>query len=217
MPSAVQYAQFATNAYAASSLVVAQNNQIPIPDGWKLLQNGSNPATGFLARAYKNDATGEIVIAYAGTTFEDGMKSLDWTKGNIPGASGLTLGEQIVDAARFYLDVYNANPNAGISFTGHSLGGGLAALMAVYFERAAQTFDPAPFARSADSSAVVNELKSRLGELGYVQAGNAGMNATDTLNNGAFMLGGNSDGDSNDMIHAANDANYDNSFERSAA
>ena len=123
-----------------------------------------------------------------------------------------TLGEQIVDAARFYLDVYNANPNAGISFTGHSLGGGLAALMAVYFDRAAQTFDPAPFARSVDSSAVVNELKSRLGELGYVQAGNAGMNATDALNYGAFMLGSGIG-----MIHAANDANYDNSFERSAA
>ena len=49
----------------------------------------------------------------------------------------------------------------------------------------------------------------------YVQAGDAGINAADTLNYGAFMLGRSSNG--NDMIRAANDANYDNSFKRSAA
>ena len=47
----------------------------------------------------------------------------------------------------------------------------------------------------------------------YVQAGLSGMNAADTLNYGAFMLGGNG----NDMIHAANDASCGNPIERSVA
>ena len=105
----VDYALFAANAYAATgrgpSSVVSNNNEIPIKVGWTTIVNGVNNTSGFLARAYKNDVTGDIVIAYAGTTFEDGMKSLDWTNGNLPGASGLALGEQVVDAAKFYLGI----------------------------------------------------------------------------------------------------------------
>jgi putative lipase involved disintegration of autophagic bodies len=34
-----------------------------------------------------------------------------------------------------YEEIRDQNPEADISFTGHSLGGGLASLMAVYFNR----------------------------------------------------------------------------------
>ncbi|MHB1429791.1 MAG: lipase family protein [Rhodocyclaceae bacterium] len=44
------------------------------------------------------------------------------------------------------------NPNATITFTGHSLGGGLAALMGVFFDCQAVTFDQAPFAAAAEWS-----------------------------------------------------------------
>jgi hypothetical protein len=161
MPSSRDYALFSANSYAASTIVVNENNAIPIPDGWVSIERRANDDTGFLARAYTNGS--EIVIAYAGTTWEEGMKSLDWTNGNIPGAIGGPLAKQIVDAARFYLDVRKANPSATISFTGHSLGGGLASLMAVYFDKAAYTFDEAPFERSADSASIVNALRQQLG------------------------------------------------------
>lgn len=36
-----------------------------------------------------------------------------------------------------------------ISFTGQSLGGGLVALMGVFFDKPTVTFDPAPFRRAA--------------------------------------------------------------------
>jgi trimeric autotransporter adhesin len=57
--------------------------------------------------------------------------------------------DQVADAIRFYSDVVAANPGASITFTGHSLGGGLASLMAVYFDHPAVVFDAAPFKLSA--------------------------------------------------------------------
>lgn len=125
----LDFARFAANSYAASIDVVSTENTIGIPSSWSVIDvpqsSGINNATGFLARAYSN-GTNEIVIAYAGTTKESGMELLDWTQGNVPAALGFSLAPQILDAARFYLDVLKANPGANITFTGHSLGGGLA-------------------------------------------------------------------------------------------
>ncbi|MDP2136005.1 MAG: hypothetical protein Q8J99_20570, partial [Sulfuritalea sp.] len=162
MPTNPQYAVLAANAYAGSAKVVDPLNEILPPTGWDILESRNLTSTGFLARAYKNGT--EIVIAYGGTTFEEGMKARDWTNGNIPGATGASLATQIVDAAKFYLDVLKDPANAGatISFTGHSLGGGLASLMAVFFDKPAKTFDQAPFEQSATSFSVVNALKQRL-------------------------------------------------------
>lgn len=92
MPTTNEYTLFAANAYARSPEVVSPTNEIPIPGGWRDMtasitsgNRGVNGATGFLARAYKHDLTGEIVIAYGGTTTEN---SLDWTNGNLPAALG---------------------------------------------------------------------------------------------------------------------------------
>ena len=172
MPNVVDYALFAANAYARSLDVVTPPNIVPVPPGWTELapsETGSNPGvnsvTGFLARAYKKGS--EIVIAYSGTTAEAGMTTKDWMEGNIPSGTGFGLGGQVVDAARFYLDISQANPGSSITFTGHSLGGGLASLMAVYFNRPAETFDQAPFGRSAVSPGIYDALKNRLTELSY--------------------------------------------------
>jgi hypothetical protein len=56
---------------------------------------------------------------------------------------------QLSQAAAFYQEIKAAHPDATISFTGHSLGGGLAALMGVFFDKEAVTFDPAPFRNAA--------------------------------------------------------------------
>ncbi|MFN8750717.1 MAG: lipase family protein, partial [Betaproteobacteria bacterium] len=89
---------------------------------------------------------------------------------NLPAASGLTLAAQVVDAARFYLDVRKTYPGADVSFTGHSLGGGLASLMAVFFDKPAHVFDQAPFEATAKSASVVAELKTALSKDYALQA-----------------------------------------------
>ena len=73
------------------------------------------------------------------------------------------------------LGACTANPNATISFTGHSLGGGLASLMAVFFGGTATTFDQAPFRNSA-SVAVATTLKDYLlNQQGYSEAALQGL------------------------------------------
>lgn len=105
----------------------------------------------------------EIVISYAGTDFSDFTG--DWLEANIPLAFGLSS-DQLRQAALYYLQVKDANPGATISFTGHSLGGGLAALMGVFFDEKAVTFDQAPFANSA-SSGIRDDLVAYLKSKGY--------------------------------------------------
>jgi Ca2+-binding RTX toxin-like protein len=169
MMTQVEYALLAANSYAVKDTVTSIENTIPVPSEWEILDFRQNDLSGFTARAYQNTQTGEICIAYTGTTFEGGSldKAKDWLMGNITAGSGAALAQQVVDAAQFYLDVLRANPGANISFTGHSLGGGLASLMSVYFDRPATVFDEAPFEKSADSAFVVNGLKAALVSSGY--------------------------------------------------
>jgi Ca2+-binding RTX toxin-like protein len=135
-----------------------RGNYSPVPPGWTELTkyaisgsgaNASFPGSGFSARVYR-DVTGEIVIAYAGTQFggSGAGQAGDWFAGNMPLAVGL-LGPQAIAAAELYQRVA-ADLGNNITFTGHSLGGGLAAMMAVYFDRPAKVFAPAPFGKSAD-------------------------------------------------------------------
>ena len=80
-----------------------------------------DPATGFSAAAYKKG--NEIVIAFAGTN--ELIK--DFSIANVPAGLGL-FSPQVAQAMTFALDVMLDNPGASISFTGHSLGSGLAYL-----------------------------------------------------------------------------------------
>jgi hypothetical protein len=194
MTTNIEYALMASNAYAVKLEITSKGNTIPIPSGWVDMEiDRINDNSGFTARAYRNSTTGEIVIAYTGTTFEGNVvdKSKDWVLANIPAGSGAFLAPQVTDAAKFYLDVMNANPGVMISFTGHSLGGGLASLMAVFFDRPATVFDEAPFEKSADSLEIVDALKDQLTAYcqtkGYtLPAAFAGYKAYDILN-GAFF------------------------------
>jgi VCBS repeat-containing protein len=142
--------------YAALSARVYWNvrgtrNVNPIPNGWQeIIYDPYDDLAGFIAGAYKNEATKEIVIAYKGTDTSDPVTATwDWL-------ANLSLGTgigslQALAAAQFYLDIKDDPLNAGytISFTGHSLGGGLASIMSVWFDRKATVFDVAPFKAGA--------------------------------------------------------------------
>lgn len=148
MTTATDYALMAGHAYRTNRNEI---NWIPFPNGWLPFFPVPDPTTaaafpatsGFEAISFTNGA--EIVISFAGTDPSDIF-------GDIAADLGLAAGlgsSQLLQAAQYYLQIKEANPNATISFTGHSLGGGLASLMAVLFGETAYTFDQAPFRSSA--------------------------------------------------------------------
>jgi pimeloyl-ACP methyl ester carboxylesterase len=132
-------------------------NRAPIPPGWTELtqfaisgSGGASPS-GFSAKVYKS-TSGEVVISYAGTEFggsTDGTLS-DFMSGNIPSVLG-QRGQQMLQAAALYQQV-RAVQGSNITFTGHSLGGGIASVMAVWFNQPAVVFAPAPFQACADDT-----------------------------------------------------------------
>ena len=166
------YALLAANVYGAANndeggapLYRSPLNSLPLPGpNWTQIKERVLPS-GFMARAYRDNITGEVIVSYAGTTDENGN---DWWT-NIPAGLGFPS-QQVYDAAAFYMDVLNSPEGAAaseISFTGHSLGGGLASLMAVFFDRRAVVFDEAPFQKAADSVAAVVFLQLQLKAAGY--------------------------------------------------
>lgn len=147
--SKIDYALMAGASYISTR---ADVNQFPIPSGWLRIRH-ENPqdGSGFEAASFINGPdlahSTEIVISYAGTNSSD--LTGDWAA-NIAMASGTVLSDQLRQAADYYLAVKAAaSAGAKISLTGHSLGGGLASLIAVTFGESAFTFDQAPFLQSA--------------------------------------------------------------------
>jgi len=127
------YSFLALHVYATGVL----SNKPILPTPWtEVLQPpGTN---GFACAVYRNTVTNEVVISFRGTDNDLG----DWAS-NL----GLILSQE-KQAAAVYANVlrdYGIDAQgSNISFTGHSLGGGLAATMAVWFDRPAVVFDPAP-------------------------------------------------------------------------
>ncbi|KLD77734.1 hypothetical protein Y886_14145 [Xanthomonas hyacinthi DSM 19077] len=90
----------------------------------------------------------------------------DFAVANIP--AGLGAGSvQILQAMTLVMNVIAQNPGAQISFTGHSLGGGLASMMSVFFDLPSTTFDAAPFQATAVDVAEVVNLHAQLAIAGF--------------------------------------------------
>jgi hypothetical protein len=144
MTTAIEYALMAGDSYISSRRGI---NQFPVPEGWEKLVNPdsyfNDPISGFEAIAFQRGT--EIVISYAGTYDKDYFGDYLANAGLVAG----TGSAQLLQAAEYYLQVKAANPGATITLTGHSLGGGLAALVGVFFGVSATTFDQAPFAQTA--------------------------------------------------------------------
>ncbi len=143
----IDYAIMAGRAYQTNR---SGENWFSVPDGWTEffhVPNDNYPtSSGFEAVSFQSG--NQIVISFAGTDSKN-------ITGDIAADIGLAMGwgsKQLLQAAEYYMQVKAANPNATISFTGHSLGGGLAALMGVFFNKTAVTFDQAPFAASLKMS-----------------------------------------------------------------
>lgn len=158
MTPTIEYAMLAGASYYDTRAAV---NRLPLPQNWSVVSRIPESATsGFEASAFTNGT--DLVISYAGTG--PGLNA-DWIA-NFNLALG-TWSDQLGEAAAYYLQVKASAPaNATISFTGHSLGGGLAALMSVFFGGEAKTFDQAPFAASA-TSAMRDQLVTYLEQHGY--------------------------------------------------
>jgi len=118
-------------------------NRFPVPDGWTEFFHVPNEtfpsSSGFEAVSFQRGD--EIVISYAGTYNKSfGDLATDLALG-VFGVSST----QLYEAAEYYMQVKADNSSAKIILTGHSLGGGLASLVAVFFNETATTFDQAPF------------------------------------------------------------------------
>lgn len=96
----------------------------------------------FYARAFQDG--GEIVIAIRGTDSAAELQAASlWASLPIPWLS-TELKDELRAAFGFYQDVVTDNPTSEVGFTGHSLGGGLAAVMAVITGTAASVVASIP-------------------------------------------------------------------------
>ena len=157
MVTLIDYALMAGGSYISSR---ADLNRFATPKDWtELIEfRKSDSASGFEATAFSNGI--ETVISYAGTDFS--QPGNDFLHGNIPLATGF-VSDQLRQAAEYYLQLKAIKPN--ITITGHSLGGGLASLIGVFFGATTFTFDQAPFAQTARFGATA--LKSYLVDQGH--------------------------------------------------
>ncbi len=127
------------------------------PAGWTELPK-KHPETHGFGYSLFGSSAGDIVIAYRGTDAVMGWDGI--------ADAALFLGfatSQAKQAAEVYADVLeDYGEAANVTFTGHSLGGGLASMMAVWFDRPAIVFDSAPFEVAATRQDVIQWVRDGL-------------------------------------------------------
>lgn len=128
MVTTIDLALMAGRAYESTR---ALTNKIPTPESWLLVRPDKDDATGFEAVTFVKEGytfrnSPEIVISYSGTDPNNsGLLTSPDGRANSALANG-KWSDQLLQAAKYYLDIKAANPDATITLTGHSLGGGLA-------------------------------------------------------------------------------------------
>ncbi|WP_096696131.1 hypothetical protein [Polaromonas sp. AER18D-145] len=120
-------------------------NRPELPDGWARLEYHPDDAIGFSYGVFQNSATGEVVVSFTGTNEK---QVADFLLANLPAGVGLSS-LQVNAAARVAANAISTYGASNVTFAGHSLGGGLASIMGVWFDRPSTVFDPAPFEATA--------------------------------------------------------------------
>lgn len=157
MADKLDYALLANRVYRRP-----EENKINLPAEWQeLAWYDDHLISGYSAGVYQG--SGEIVISFTGT---NEAKLEDFALANLPAGVGI-ISTQVIQAMKLVMQVMSAHPGATISFTGHSLGGGLASLMSVFFNLNATTFDAAPFQPTAVNSDSLSVLRSLLALSGF--------------------------------------------------
>jgi Ca2+-binding RTX toxin-like protein len=139
MASLLELAQLSSAAYNPGG---AAHGDTPIPPGWSVFDVSLNESLGgYFGVAYQNNVSREIVVAHRGT----GTADIDDWKNNVLAflgkvntqfQAGLAFTDQVLGLAE-------ARGFSGVAIvqTGHSLGGGLANLVAVARGQRAVGFD----------------------------------------------------------------------------
>lgn len=135
----------------------ASDDNTVLPANWVTLRDRTEGSAGFAYAIFRNTGANEIVISYRGTDGDVG----DWLT-NI----GRSISQER-QAAVVYAEILRTYgkdaQGSNISFTGHSLGGGLAATMAIWFNRPATVFDPAPTQFVATDPVAISLVMGALG------------------------------------------------------
>lgn len=142
-PTAHEFLELSRHAYDSrqTSFESADHMWTPVTDA-ELRRIGvdprsmNDPVTGFGATLYRSD-DGTYVLSFAGTA---SLVDLRDVANDIEGAGGVSA--QSLEAIRL-AKVLDAHLEAPLSFTGHSLGGRLAALSAIATGGSATTFNAA--------------------------------------------------------------------------
>ena len=167
MASKLENAQLSLFVYKAQALI----NKINLPVGWELAEPlHADNLVGFSYGVFRRIGTPEIVLAYTGSNEKF---IADYLGTNVPAVLGIAS-IQVPAAALAYekvLEKYGTDiAGSNITFTGHSLGGGLASVMAIWYNRPAVVFDEAPFQMTAVSPIQLLSVRAFLGLNGYYNA-----------------------------------------------
>jgi hypothetical protein len=154
MATQQEYAQLSLYVYNVTGL---DNNRPNLPStDWTVLEYHPDDSIGFSYGIFKNQTTGEVVVSYTGTNEK---QVADFLLANLPAGLGLSS-LQVNAAARIAASVIDTYGASNVTFTGHSLGGGLASIMGVWFDRPTTVFDPAPFEATARNPLAVISAKN---------------------------------------------------------
>ena len=119
---------------------IAYGNAVAQPGWHELSIQPAGFAVGFQAKAVATSSGDRVVIAFAGTN-----ELADWLGPNpsfiSPSGPTQEMRKFVQDAVEFVRSAHSLYPNASIEFTGHSLGGALAQLMADRLGVSATTFN----------------------------------------------------------------------------
>ncbi len=162
MATKEECAQLSLYVYDVNASTGISQNRPLLPDGWEELEFHSDGLDGFSSGVFRRIGTTEVVVAYAGTN-----SSIDWVA-SVSNGVGLSS-TQTTQAALAYLQA-KQQYGGDITFTGHSLGGGIASVMGVWFDRSATVFDEAPFQLTAQNVAFIAITKAALALAGYSDA-----------------------------------------------